>query len=89
MPSRLTLLLPALVLAGAGAGYAYWNRAPEEPVAPVQEVATECEDALANWRTVRADPSNENTRTAFDALEAAEGCSYQATGDDAAFATEQ
>ncbi len=68
--------------------YLHWSRAPEKPVAPSQELATECEKALEAWRGVRSDPVNENTRAAFEALEAAERCSYQPTGDDAAFATE-
>lgn len=76
-----------VIIVLAAAGYMWWSRAPAEPENELQQVATGCEDAIEEWRQVRADSDNAKTRAAQDALKAAERCQYTSTPEDVSFTT--
>ncbi|WAJ28246.1 hypothetical protein [Antarcticirhabdus aurantiaca] len=82
---RLIAIAVAAVLI-LGLGYLWWSRAPDEPVDEAQKLATGCQDAIEEWRRIRADSENARSRVAHDALEAAERCQYEASPDDVDFA---
>ncbi len=84
MKRRIAIVAAAVLILGLG--YFWWSRAPDEPVDEAQKLATDCQNAIEEWRRIRAEPENARSRVAHDALEAAERCQYEASPDDVDFA---